>query len=298
MVKPRYLKLLTSMAALMAACAPSPWTPPDEEVRNRAFVDCLRGQLESCGIDSIPLGSCTPFDWDEVFVADRAALSWAESRWKESHAGIVKAIRDRPDARTIDAGDSAFFFFDGGLVVDVLRVPHEEIDTRGLAGAVLTPGEAVFSNRAPLGVYGQPVVVPFFEASQTLREEFLVWHVSRRVVHDPLTRNFCVPDRIAGLIPRIEHEIRASGRAAPLPRVFRYSECRMPSTASETVTVAASGETAVRLSVAEPVFFSEGKVKIDYGSFTASLSSFAASSVHVRTDEGWRAQQSYVKQVS
>lgn len=295
------LNLLSGIVVLMTACSPVAWTPPDEEIRNQAFVECLRGQLETCGVDPTPLDACTPFDWDSLFVADHTVLTRDVDRWKDANEDLADAIQDRPDAQLMDFGGSAFFFFDRGVVVDVLKVGFSEIDSRNLVGAYLSKEEAVFSNRAVLGVYGQPVLVPYFEAPRELSDDLVVWHVSRRIIADSQHRNFCVTEVIAPLIPRIENEIRAANPESTVrKKLYTFSECRMPSSPiDDSVTVAGTGERATKLFFSvNPVFFSETKVKINYGSNTASLSSFSASSIVIRTERGWETQVSWVKSVS
>jgi hypothetical protein len=293
------LRCLPGIVILMTACSPAGWTPPDEETRSQSFVECLRGQLEVCEVDEIPLESCTPFDWDTVFIANQRILSWAADRWTDTNEDVAKAIRGRPSSRMMGLADCAFFFFERDFLVDVFKIGYSDIDASRLVGARLSRREAVFSNRLHRGECGQPVVDPHFQASQELREDLLVWHLSQRIMSNTRMESYCVPDAIALLIPRVMESVGSTKPDPPARRLFPFSECEHPDSTFGAVTVAATGEEATELYFSgNPVFYSATKARIDYGSHTGSLASSSASSIVTRTENGWESQVVWVWSVS
>lgn len=289
---PRADLRVTSVLLILVAILPGlvgcggTYSPPSQESREESFVGCLATALSSCTGDPVYLRDCTPFDWDEVLVADPPVLRLA-NRWLTTRRpSLVGAIHG--DWRLGSTyGDTMMIFFQSNVIVEVFTLPSQRLNASALNGIILTPSEAVFSGSCFQPV--SPELGPFFRPTTEQCTEVLVAFIAGHLRGLRSPELLCIDDSLEFLFPEIERKLQSSGWVGTGHRLRTFSECRALGEDRAIIRAVPSAVVPEFLYVPQcPFFVSEGKALIHYRTYCSPVCGSGGQVMMVREGSAWR----------
>jgi hypothetical protein len=290
------------LSLILVALLPGPlgcggtYSPPSHQSQEESFAGCLATALSSCSDEPVYLRDCTPFDWDEVLVADPPTLRLARRWLTMRRPFLARAVRD--DWR-LDSGygDTMMIFLQSNTIVVVFTVPHCRLDASGFNGMILTPSEAAFSGShfQP----GSPVLSPFFRPTEEQCTEVLASFIAGHLMGLRGRKDLCIDDSLKPLFPEVERRLEDSGRAGSERGLRTFSECRRSGDASATIKALPGPALPEFLRLPRcPLFVSERKALIHYSTHCSPLCGSSGQVMMIKEGSAWRVSLPILDRVS